>query len=121
MGASESVYVTTIECSRGAWANAKGNYSREHALHFAGRAKLKASESPFLLPEGKRKAEPYRWAEFTVVCPRQAVKRSGPLLRAPTLNDSHASASSLRVDNIQPFISIQLLWRLPVFPRSSKQ
>jgi organic hydroperoxide reductase OsmC/OhrA len=54
MDASESVHVATIDWSRGAWANVKGKYSREHTLHFAGGAKLKASESPFLLPGAYR-------------------------------------------------------------------
>src|SRR5882672_5872637 len=31
-----------------------GRYSREHTWHFAGGAKLKASDSPFMLPEGYR-------------------------------------------------------------------
>jgi hypothetical protein len=51
MSDSETEHFATIDWSRGAWANAKGKYSREHTLHFAGGAKLKASESPFMLPE----------------------------------------------------------------------
>ena len=51
MNDSQTVHIATIDWSRGAWANAKGKYSREHTLHFAGGAKLKASESPLMLPE----------------------------------------------------------------------
>jgi hypothetical protein len=54
MSDSETVHVTTIEWSRGAWVHAEGKYSREHALHFAGGAKLKASDAPFMLPDGFR-------------------------------------------------------------------
>jgi organic hydroperoxide reductase OsmC/OhrA len=54
MSDSETVHVTTIDWSRGTWANAHGKYSREHTMHFVGGTKLKASDSPFMLPEAYR-------------------------------------------------------------------
>ena len=54
MSDSETVHIATIDWSRGAWVNAKGKYSREHTMHFAGGAKLKASDAPFMLPDGFR-------------------------------------------------------------------
>ena len=41
----------TIDWTRGKWAQSKGKYSREHLV---GRARLKASDSPALLPNGFR-------------------------------------------------------------------
>lgn len=50
--APEAVHLATIEWQRGKWAGAKGKYSREHLWHVAGGRKLKASDSPALLPRG---------------------------------------------------------------------
>ena len=49
---TESVHLVTIDWTRGKWANAKGKYSREHVWHLVGGAKLKASDSPALVPKG---------------------------------------------------------------------
>jgi organic hydroperoxide reductase OsmC/OhrA len=51
-GESDSVHLVTIDWTRGKWAGAKGKYSREHVWHLAGGAKLKASDSPALVPKG---------------------------------------------------------------------
>jgi organic hydroperoxide reductase OsmC/OhrA len=50
--APEAVHLATIEWQRGKWTGAKGKYSREHLWHLAGGTKLKASDSPALLPRG---------------------------------------------------------------------
>jgi organic hydroperoxide reductase OsmC/OhrA len=50
--APEAVHLATIEWQRGQWAGVKGKYSREHLWHLAGGRKLKASDSPALLPRG---------------------------------------------------------------------
>jgi organic hydroperoxide reductase OsmC/OhrA len=47
-------HLATIDWQRGAWTDRKGKYSREHIWHLSGGAKLKASDSPFMLPEGYR-------------------------------------------------------------------
>jgi organic hydroperoxide reductase OsmC/OhrA len=52
--ADEAVHLVTIDWDRGKWAQSKGKYSREHLWHLAGGAKLKASDSPALLPKGFR-------------------------------------------------------------------
>jgi organic hydroperoxide reductase OsmC/OhrA len=49
---SDSQHLTTIAWARGEWSQHKGKYSREHLWHFAGGAKLKASDS--MAPEGYR-------------------------------------------------------------------
>jgi len=49
---SDSLHLTTIAWARGEWSHHKGKYSREHLWHFAGGAKLKASDS--MAPEGYR-------------------------------------------------------------------
>jgi organic hydroperoxide reductase OsmC/OhrA len=49
---SEAVHLVTVDWQRGKWAQAKGKYSREHVWHVLGGAKLKASDSPALLPKG---------------------------------------------------------------------
>ena len=45
-GEPDSVHLVTIDWQRGKWANAKGNYSREHVWHLAGGARLKVANSP---------------------------------------------------------------------------
>ncbi len=72
MSDSETVHIATIDWSRGAWANAKGKYSREHTLHFAGGAKLKASESPVMLPEAYQGKANARDAIVTFTIGRRA-------------------------------------------------
>jgi hypothetical protein len=54
MSDSETVHVTTIDWSRGAWMHARSKYSHEHALHFVGGAKLNASDAPFMLADAYR-------------------------------------------------------------------
>jgi len=54
MGDDEPIHLASIDWQRGKWVDFPGKYSREHLWHFAGGAKLKASESPFLTPEGYR-------------------------------------------------------------------
>jgi organic hydroperoxide reductase OsmC/OhrA len=49
--APETVHLATIDWQRGKWAGAKGKYSREHLWHLVGGAKLKASDSPAMLPK----------------------------------------------------------------------
>lgn len=49
--APEMVHLATIDWQRGKWAGAKGKYSREHLWHLVGGAKLKASDSPAMLPK----------------------------------------------------------------------
>lgn len=49
--APETVHLATIDWQRGKWAGAKGKYSREHLWHLVGGAKLKASDSPGMLPK----------------------------------------------------------------------
>jgi hypothetical protein len=51
---AESDHLATINWNRGKWADFAGKYAREHEWQFAGGAKLNASESPFLTPEGYR-------------------------------------------------------------------
>jgi organic hydroperoxide reductase OsmC/OhrA len=51
-GESEAVHLVTVDWQRGKWAQAKGKYSREHVWHLLGGAKLKASDSPALIPKG---------------------------------------------------------------------
>jgi organic hydroperoxide reductase OsmC/OhrA len=51
-GEPESLHLVTIDWTRGKWASSKGKYSREHMWHLAGGARLKASDSPALLPKG---------------------------------------------------------------------
>jgi organic hydroperoxide reductase OsmC/OhrA len=53
-GADEAIHLVTIDWTRGKWAQSKGKYSREHLWHLGGGAKLKASDSPALLPKGFR-------------------------------------------------------------------
>jgi organic hydroperoxide reductase OsmC/OhrA len=48
----EAVHLVTVDWQRGKWAQMKGKYSREHVWHLLGGAKLKASDSPALLPKG---------------------------------------------------------------------
>jgi len=48
----DSVHLASIAWERGKWADFSGKYAPEHLWHFAGGAKLKASESPSLTPEG---------------------------------------------------------------------
>jgi organic hydroperoxide reductase OsmC/OhrA len=54
MSDEELVHLASIVWERGKWAGYVGKYSREHTWHLAGGAKLKASDSPFMLPEGYR-------------------------------------------------------------------
>ena len=54
MSKEDSVQLASIAWERGKWAGYVGKYSREHTWHLAGGAKLKASDSPFMLPEGYR-------------------------------------------------------------------
>jgi organic hydroperoxide reductase OsmC/OhrA len=54
MAHDESIHLASIAWERGKWADFPGKYAREHLWHFAGGAKLKASESPFQTPEGYR-------------------------------------------------------------------
>ena len=49
---SEAVHLVTVDWQRGKWAQTKGKYSREHVWHLLSGAKLKASDSPALLPKG---------------------------------------------------------------------
>lgn len=49
--APETVHLATIDWQRGKWTGAKGKYSREHLWHLVGGAKLKASDSPAMLPK----------------------------------------------------------------------
>jgi organic hydroperoxide reductase OsmC/OhrA len=49
---SDSRHLTTIAWARGEWSHHKGKYSCEHLWHFAGGAKLKASDS--MAPDGYR-------------------------------------------------------------------
>jgi hypothetical protein len=41
---SDSRHLRTIAWVRGEWSHHKGKFSREHLLHFAGGAKVKASD-----------------------------------------------------------------------------
>ena len=54
MSDEDLVNLASIVWERGKWAGYVGKYSREHTWHLAGGAKLKASDSPFMLPEGYR-------------------------------------------------------------------
>ena len=45
------MHLATIDWQRGKWAGAKRKYSREHLWHLVGGAKLKASDSPAMLPK----------------------------------------------------------------------
>jgi organic hydroperoxide reductase OsmC/OhrA len=52
--ATQSEHLASIAWQRGEWVDFPGKYSREHVWHFAGGAKLKASDSTFLTPQGYR-------------------------------------------------------------------
>jgi organic hydroperoxide reductase OsmC/OhrA len=54
MSDEDLIHLATIDWQRGKWAGFTGKYSREHTWHLSGGAKLKASDSPFMLPEGYR-------------------------------------------------------------------
>ena len=54
MSDEDPIHLATIDWQRGKWAGLTGKYSREHTWHLSGGAKLKASDSPFMLPEGYR-------------------------------------------------------------------
>ena len=45
------MHLATIDWQHGKWAGAKGKYSRKHLGHLVGGAKLKASDSPAMLPK----------------------------------------------------------------------
>jgi organic hydroperoxide reductase OsmC/OhrA len=51
---AKSGHLASMEWQRGKWAGFTGKYSREHTWRLAGGAKLIASDSPFVLPEGYR-------------------------------------------------------------------
>jgi organic hydroperoxide reductase OsmC/OhrA len=48
----EAEHLASIAWERGKWADFPGKYPRQHLRHFASGAKLKASDSPFLTPQG---------------------------------------------------------------------
>jgi len=50
----EPIHLASIAWERGKRADFPGKYVREHLWHFAGGARLGASESPFLTPESYR-------------------------------------------------------------------
>src|ERR1700759_636823 len=54
MSEDETIHLASIDWQRGKWADFKGKYSREHTWHFAGGVKIKASDSPLMLPDGYR-------------------------------------------------------------------
>jgi hypothetical protein len=54
MSDEEPIHLASIAWERGKWADFPGKYAREHLWYFTGSAKLKASESPYLTPEGYR-------------------------------------------------------------------
>src|SRR5665213_2428906 len=49
----EALQLATIDWTRGKWSHVKGKYAREHTWHLAG-AKLKATDTEAMLPEGFR-------------------------------------------------------------------
>jgi organic hydroperoxide reductase OsmC/OhrA len=51
---THSEHLASVAWQRGSWADFPGKYSREHLWHFSSGAKLKASDSTFLMPEGYR-------------------------------------------------------------------
>jgi hypothetical protein len=54
MSGEDSVHLASIAWERGNRADFSGKYAREHMWYFAGSAKLRASDSPFLTPQGYR-------------------------------------------------------------------
>lgn len=84
---TESVHLVTIDWTRGKWANAKGKYSREHVWHLAGGAKLKASDSPALVPKG--------FQDRTAVNPVDALQLVDGVAAAASPNATHCQCRSV--------------------------